>query len=201
LTVLAAAAALSVGTPARGPLYAPAIAPGPATSSTQVEDLLESMTLTPNAVGQSELKIEVIPTRRPALPVSGVTAALIGPHDRYVAARSMIRTELGNEWLLGGVELPVAGRWQIQITVFRPGRAAPMWIATDAVGTAPIPGGSHLFSDQPWERALDVAAGALFVLTAGLLAVHAGRRRTRVRNAAARVHSEGVVLMDRTGVR
>ena len=182
LLALAAAGALSVGTPARGPAFTQSIAGGPPVVSAQVGDLLESAALTPNAVGQSWLRVDVNQTRRPApAAVTGVTAALLGPDSRVIATRSLTQTEIANRWELGGVNLTAAGSWQLTMTVARAGLPDTVWHPGWIVASNPTGARRPLISDRSWESALDDTALliAMLMLGVGSSAVWIDRRRRR----------------------
>ena len=182
LLILAAAGALSLGTPARGPAFAPSSAAGPAVVSAQLGDLLESAVMAPNAVGLSWLRVDVSQTRRPALaPVTGVTASLTGPDSPASAARSLTRTEIANRWEMGGVNLTAVGRWELTIATQRAGRPDTVWRAGWIVAGNPTDARKPLVSDRPWETLLNrIALGiALLTLAFGLVAWWIGHRRDR----------------------
>jgi len=185
LLALAVAAALSVGTPARGPAFAPAPTAGPSVMSAQVGDLLESAAFAPNTVGQSWLRVDVNQTRRPVPgPITGVTAALVGPHSSAAASRSLVKTEIANRWELGGVDLTAAGRWQLTLAVARRGRPDTVWRAGWVVAGAPTDVRNPLVSDRPWESALNDTAAAIagLLLGAGLIVLWTRRRRQNIPN-------------------
>jgi len=182
LLILAAAGALSVGTPARGPAFAPSSTAGPAVVSAQLGDLLESAALAPNAVGLSWLRVDVSQTRRPArAPLTGVTASLRGPDSGATATRSLARTEIANRWELAGASLTAAGEWQLTITTSRAGLPDTIWRASWKVENNPASARKPLVSDRPWERLLNhIALGiALLTLAVGLIALWVGHRRHR----------------------
>jgi copper transport protein len=183
LQALAAAGALSVGTPARGPAFTPFVAGGPSVVSPQVNDLLESAALAPDAVGRSWLRLDVNQTRRPVpAPVTGVTATLLGPDSRGSTTGSLTRTEIANRWDLGGVNLTAAGIWQLAMTVQRVGRPSPVWRASWIVAGNPADARKALISDRPWESTLNDCAVLIAMLTLGVgfSAVWInGRRRRR----------------------
>ena len=180
LVALAAAGALSVGTPARGPAFAPSRTSGPSLVSAQLGDLLESATLAPNSVGQSWLRVDVSQTRRPALAaVTGVTASLVGPDARATAPRSLARTEIANRWELGGVNLTAAGTWELTITVERTAGPDTVWHARTTVADDPAVSRQPLISDRAWEPVLDNVALVLAMLTLAAGSVTVGIRRRR----------------------
>lgn len=184
LVALAAAGALSVGTPPRGPAFMPSRTSEPSVVSAQLGDLLESATLAPNTVGQSWLRVDVIQTRRPALaPVTGVTASLVGPDTRASVTKSLARTEIANRWELGGVNLTTAGIWELTITAQRAGRPDTVWHTSATVADDPAVARQPLISDRPWEPVLDDIALVLAMLTlaAGSIAIGIRRRRRRPR--------------------
>ena len=181
LLALAAAGALSAGTPARGPGFTPSVAGGPALVSAQVGDLLESASLVPNTVGPNWLRVDVNQTRRPALGlVTGLSAVLLGPDSRSGAPRPLVRTEIANRWELGGVDVTAAGSWHFALTVHRAGLPdtvwRPSWIAGGSSGD-----GEPLISDRSWESGLDHIALVIAMLTLvaglGVVVVHRRRRR------------------------
>ena len=185
LVALAAAGALSVGTPARGPAFAPPSPNRPSLVSAQLGDLLESAVLAPNTVGQSWLRVDVNQTRRPApAPVTGVTASLIGPDSYASATRSLTRTEIANRWEMGGVNLTAVGSWKLTITTQRAGRPDTVWRAGWMVAGNPAAARKPLISDRPWRSALDDMALviAMLALTAGSITVGISRRRQRMTN-------------------
>ena len=182
LVALAAAGALSVGTPARGPSFTPSGTVGPPLVSAQLGDLLESAALAPNVVGQSWLRVDVNQTRRPAPgPVTGVTASLLGPDSHASVTRSLAQNEIANRWELGGVNLTSAGNWQLNITVQRAGRPDTVWRASWIVAGNPAGARKPLISDRPWESVLDDTALVIAMLTLGVgfIAVWIDRRRRR----------------------
>lgn len=186
LVTVAAAGALSVGTPARGPSFTPSSSGGPPLVAAQRGDLLESAALAPNTVGQSWLRVDVNQTRRPApAPVTGVTASILGPDSRPSETRSLAQTEIANRWELGGVNLTTAGNWQLTITVQRGGRPDTVWRTGWKVAGIPTGARKPLISDRPWESALDDTALVIAGLTlgVGLIAVRIDRgRRRRITN-------------------
>lgn len=185
LLVIAAAGALSIGTPARGPAFAPHSAAGTPGVSAQVGDLLESATLAPNAVGRSWLRVDVNQTRRPApAPVTGVTAALLGPDSLASATRSLAKTEIANRWELGGVDLTAAGSWQMTITVQRVGRPDTVWRANWIVQDNPAGARAPLIDDRPWGSALNHAALLIAILAFGAAFIAACIERRRRRGVA-----------------
>ena len=182
LLILAAGGALSVGTPARGPAFAPRGHPGPAVVSAQLGDLLESATLAPNAVGRSWLRVDVSQTRRPVrAPLTGVTASLRGPDSSTTAARPLARTEIANRWELADVSLTAAGTWQLTITTSRAGLPDTVWRASWIVQNNPAAARKPLVSDRSWETLLNhIALGmALLTVASGLVAWWIGHRRHR----------------------
>lgn len=182
LLILAAAGALSVGTPARGPAFAPPSPTRPSLVSTQLGDLLESAVLAPNAVGQSWLRVDVSQTRRPAAaPVTGVTASLTGPDSHASVVRSLTRTEIANRWEMGSVNLTAVGRWELTITTQRAGLPDTVWRAGWIVAGDPTAARKPLISDRPWETLLNrIALGiALLTLASGLIAGWIDHRRHR----------------------
>lgn len=169
LLILAASGALSVGTPARGPAFAPSGTAGPGVVSAQVDDLLESAALAPNTVGPSWLRVEVSQTRRPArASVTGVTASLVGPNSSATTTRSLARTEIANAWELGGVSLTAAGNWQLTITTQRTGLPDTVWRAGWIVQSNPGGTRKPLISDRPWETVLNHIALVIALLTLGI---------------------------------
>jgi len=183
LVALAAAGALSVGTPARGPAFAPPSPNRPSLVSAQLGDLLESAVLAPNTVGQSWLRVDVNQTRRPApAPVTGVTASLMGPDTHAGVTRSLTRTEIANRWEMGGVNLSAVGAWELTITTQRAGRPDTVWRAAWMVAGNPAAARKPLISDRPWESLLDHLALVIAMLTlaAGSITVGISRRRQQL---------------------
>ena len=181
LVALAAAGALSVGTPSRGPAFMPSRTSEPTVVSAQLGDLLESATLAPNTVGQSWLRVDVNQTRRPALaPVTNVTASLVGPDIPASAMNSLARTEIANRWELGGVNLTAAGTWGLTITVQRAGRLDTVWHTRATVADNPAVARQPLISDRPWEPVLNHLALVLAMLTLAAGSIALGIRRKRL---------------------
>ena len=177
--VLAAAAALSVGTPARGPAFARTVHAQQPKLAAQVADLFETLDLAPNTVGQSWLRVTVDQTRRPEPgPVTGVSAALIGPTGGSSALRKMTASELANHWQLSGVNLTAAGTWHISVAVHRTGRPDVVWESTWTVSGGPLGARQPIISDRAWGSLLDGLAAAVAVLF-GLLAVGVPRAMRR----------------------
>ena len=202
LLVLAAAAGLSVGTPARGPLFAPAVPPGPAVVSAQIGDLLASLKLSPNTVGQSYVTVDLIPTRRPAVsPVTGVTVALTGPQASSLDARSLIHTELSNQWVLGDVDLPAAGQWRLRVGIARAGRAETTWVTTATIGSAVLGRPRPMLSDRPWEHGLNRVAVLLLLLAGGSFALTVARTRGRASATTAPPSAEADKVVTVSGLR
>ena len=182
LLTLAAGAALSVGTPARGPAFNPSTPVGPSVISTQVGDLVESAALAPNAVGKSWLRVDVSQTRRPApAPVVGVTASLLGPDAVATLAMPLTRTEIANRWELGGVHLNSPGLWRLTVAVQRAGHLDNVWRVNWRVPSGRVGARKPLVSDRPWKSGLDRTALvlAMVLLAGGLTSRWSSRRRQR----------------------
>lgn len=180
VAVLAAAAAMSVGTPARGPAFAPTVRVDQPRLAAQVSDLFETLDLAPNRVGQSWLRVTVDQTRRPEpAPVVGVSAVLAGPDGRALPRRSLVRSELAHRWELPSVTLTAAGRWHVAVAVHRAGRPDVVWSTSWTVASGPLDARTPLLSDRPWARTLDrVALGLAAMLSLlGLLGIGRLRRR------------------------
>ncbi len=177
IAVLAAAAAMSVGTPAHGPAFAPTVRVEQPRLAAQVSDLFETLDLAPNTVGQSWLRVTVDQTRRPEPgPVTGVSAALVGPDGRALPRRSMVRSELANGWDLPSVNLTAAGPWRVDIAVHRAARPDVVWSSRWTVAGGSLGSRPPVLSDRRWGSLLDrLAFGGALLL--GLLAAGARRRR------------------------
>ena len=180
LVALAAAGALSVGTPARGPAFVPPSPSRPSLVSAQLGDLLESAALAPNTVGQNWLRIDVNQTRRPApAPVTAVTASLVGPDSDASATKSLIKTEIANRWELGDVNLTAVGNWEVTITAQRVGRPDTVWRTSWIVEADPSTARKPLISDRPWKSTLDDLGLVMAMLTLAAGSITVGIRRRR----------------------
>ena len=184
LLTLAAGAALSVSTPARGPVFGAGRTVPLPVISTQVGDLVESAALSPNEVGQSWLRVDVSQTRRPALaPVIGVTVSLRGPDAPASRARPLTRTEITNRWESGAVRLSSPGLWHLIVTVQRVGRLDNSWRANWIVPSDPAGTARSLISNRPWTSVLDRTAIGLAAVLFGVgLTFECSRRRRQGRH-------------------
>jgi copper transport protein len=179
ILVLGAAATLSVGTPARGPAFAPTVQTQQAKLAAQVSDLFETLDLAPNRVGESWLRVTVDQTRRPEpAPIEGVSVRLTDPNQHQAPERSLRASEIAHHWELSGVDLSTAGTWHLRLAVHRRGRPDVVWDTDWTVGGGPLGSRPPMISDQPWSSVLDGIAVGLAAGTI-LVALAAGRRRRR----------------------
>jgi copper transport protein len=180
VAVLLAAAAMSVGTPARGPAFAERGPAGAPLVSGQVHDLLESAALAPNAVGPSWLRVDVNQTRRPPpAPITAVQAVVTGPDGSSESALTLLPTGIDGRWEVGGVDLTTSGSWLLTIVVHRTGRPDSSWSVDWVVPAAGAGASPPTFPDRPWRAMLDAAALTLagLLTVAMVLAWQRGRRR------------------------
>jgi copper transport protein len=126
--VLVLTAVLASAHSADGRLWRAAPAQTQDTSAT-VEDLVETVGLSPNIPGHNFVAVHVFDTRRPApAPITAVLVALRGP-DGTTAARPATAGE-GGAYVLATDVVTTAGRWDVEVTVHRAG--APPVTATFA---------------------------------------------------------------------
>ena len=117
--VLVLTAVLSSAHSADGRLWRAAPATAQDTSAT-VEDLVETVGLSPNIPGHNFVAVHVFDTRRPApAPITAVLVALRGP-DGTTSARPATAGEAG-AYVLATDAITTAGRWDVDVTVHRAG--------------------------------------------------------------------------------
>jgi copper transport protein len=117
VVIVVAAAALSGGQPPNDPRWQPRpfVESTTGTLSTQVDDLMLAVALTPSTPGDNFANVQVFQTRRPTpAPVHTVLVSLDGSAPRVTAAQS------STEWLLP-LSVVNTGRHTVAVTVQRPG--------------------------------------------------------------------------------
>jgi copper transport protein len=186
--VLAVAAVLSLGAPARGPDWEgpPASAAAPSSRSGSADDLLVSVGVRPNRPGRNYVTLEVADTRRPApAPIDEVEVSLQSPAGDIVRRPA---TSLGQgRYEVVGDDIDRVGAWRLLVSVQRPGLPTAVldqgWTVADGSATR-LP---TLVSSQPVAPILDVAAGVAAVGSVGV--AFAWRRRSGRRARAGKERS------------
>jgi len=155
--------------PARGPEFDPPLADNTASSSlsTQMSDLVVTLSIKPNRPGQNFLNLGIYNTRRPApAPIEAVTLQLQPPNGGN-AIELPLETQGNGRYQIAGEYLNVAGDWKISLRAIRPGLAdtnltVPWQVGPGLVARRPV-----VFSNQPVGSWLTLAAIGLSV-AAGL---------------------------------
>lgn len=178
--ILGAAATLSLGSPPRGPAFAPSPHDAQTPIVSQVDGLLLTLDLSPNTLGQNWARVTIDDTRRPARArISDVTLAMTGPGGQIVPARPLARIADSDRWQLGDIPVTESGRWQIVLTAWRPGLAPAVWNRSWIAAGRPGGPVTPILSDQPWGGELNLLALFLTVCFLGgaLRWVRISRRR------------------------
>lgn len=186
--ILGSAASLSLGSPPRGPAFAPAQKNGQNQIVGQVDGLLLTLDLSPNTVGENWARVAIDDTRRPARAwITDVTLAMTSPSGRVVTARALSRIDSSNRWQLGSIPVTESGQWQLDLTVLRPGLAPTSWHRNWITAAPPAVAVPPILSDRPWGRTLDLLALLLTVCCIGGVVGRAriGQRRRIARSTDA----------------
>jgi copper transport protein len=181
LTILALAAVLTSGQPAREPqlVRAPQVSTLPVVDGA-VGDLQESLAVRPNVPGRNVVLIDVFNTRRPALaPIRQVDVMLVGldgkPGEPLVA--ELISD---GKWSVNA-DLPVSGHTRIIVNVHRPGLPDAEHSYAWTVGGAPAVVHTALVSNAPIGKLLTTVSAVLgFAAVAGWAGVLVWRRKQRL---------------------
>jgi hypothetical protein len=143
----------------------------PSTLSQTVDDMVISLTVSPNRPGQNIFTVRAASTRRP--PPAEVLRVILRLtyQDQDLGLKSVDVEEIEpGLYLIGGSELNLAGSWQIETVVRRRGLEDSVarfeWIVPP-VG----PENPAVLSNRPWEPVLTLAAAILLLLVIGFTAV------------------------------
>ena len=178
VAVLALAASLASSRPALGTEWDPASDVQPLASG-QVEDLVETVTVSPNRPGRNFVTVDVFETRRPSPgPVQQVLLTARRPDGS--AQQVVLQPKGEGRWLAATDVLNVAGGWQLQVVAKRPdlpdASADYAWVVADPTARLKAP----VVSSAPVRGVLDALAltlGAVILLTS--LGLWWRRRRPR----------------------
>ena len=167
LAVLLLAGILTAAPTAHGPTFA-ATADVPLNHSQTVDDLLITLDVNPNRVGQNIFTVRAASSRRPP-PADVLRIILRFTYlDQELGMNSADMNEIEQDlYILSGNQLNLAGRWRIDVVVRREG-------LEDSVAQfewAVAPSGKQqpaIISDKPWESLLSYMATILLVLVVGV---------------------------------
>lgn len=143
----------------------------PSTLSRTVDDVVISLTVSPNRPGQNIFTVRAASTRRP--PPAEVLRVIL--RFIYLNQELGIKSVDAEEiepglYLIGGGELNLAGTWQIDTVVRRAGLEDSVaqfeWIVPQARPERPA-----IISNRPWEAALALAGAVWLLLVIGVTAV------------------------------
>ncbi|WP_329478798.1 copper resistance protein CopC/CopD [Kribbella sp. NBC_01484] len=174
--VLLFAVVLAVTPPARGPQFSKPM-PVATRATYQVDDLLITVALAPNAPGRSLLLVDVVSSRRPVPgPISAVTADL-GTSTGIVLRRTQGAVGGDSRWQ-AAVDVEATGDLPLRIAAVRghPGSAtvSGTWVVPSGLAPrAVVVSNSPL---TPWTNAAAALTALLALTVAGAL-VHRHRRR------------------------
>jgi copper transport protein len=178
MVVLALAAVLTSGQPAREPQFVAA-----RTLATVgivdggVADLQESLAIRPNQPGRNVVVVEVFNTRRPEpAPVRRVLVSIVGLDSRQTAPVAAAKLADGRWSVAANLDSP--GRTQIRVTVQRVGLPDATHAYPWVVGGGPTPLPATL-SNAPLAGPLAATAGILVALLAMAWAAAFWRWRRR----------------------
>ncbi|HET8600578.1 MAG TPA: copper resistance protein CopC [Segeticoccus sp.] len=171
------AAVLASGQPAIAPALVDRAGPPPSRILDRtVDDLQETLTVSPNHPGDSVVTLDVFDARRPSPgPVTGVTVSVPGSGGHGIS--SVPAHRLADQKWAAGVRLRASGTTPVRVTVHRQGMASTVttfhWVV-GPLGSPPAP----VLSRAPISGPLQLGSlGLLVVLT--LVGALAWRRRTR----------------------
>jgi copper transport protein len=179
--VLALAAVLTSGQPAREPEFVATTAPSTSVPivDAAVADLQESLAIRPNRPGRNVVLIGVFDTRRPVpAPIRRVLVAAAGADGRLRTPTAADRLTDG-QWSVA-TDVASSGPTRFQVTVERPGLPATTHDYTWTVGGAPVHTRQAVVSTAPVAGLLKTIAATLTVLLlvawAVAMAARIGRR-------------------------
>jgi copper transport protein len=188
LAVVALAALLAATPPANGPAFLESSRQLPVTS--QVDDLIVTVAISPNVPGRNLVTVRVLDTRRPApAPITSVVARVMAPPAPAVALITDTLTADADRTFVGAVDLPVAADVdRLTVTIERSGlpeaTLATPWRLDPKPLTGARPG--TVVSKAPIGGILDRLALALGLLAAAVAgAVWLWRRMERRRRSLA----------------
>jgi copper transport protein len=171
--LLGVTAVLAAAPPATGPRWQPVVRSSGLTSA-QADDLVATLRVQPNRVGDNFLSFDVFDTRRPSPgPVESVSVALRGVDGRRI---TRVATNQGDgSWVLAGQQLSF-GSWTARVTVTRAG--IPHAVVTFR-WRVPDPNGRVVsgWRARPLRAVSEATALALLVLTLVAGAALTGARR------------------------
>jgi copper transport protein len=173
--LLAASAVLAAAPPATGPRWQPVVRSA-GLASGQADDLVETLRVQPNRVGDNFLTLAVFDTRRPTPGrVESVLVALRGADGRRT--ERVATTQGDGSWVVAGQPLS-AGSWTARVTAARAGlpdaTARFQWTVPDPDGR-PVSG----WRAQPLRGLAETTALGLLVILVVVGAALTGARRRR----------------------
>jgi copper transport protein len=190
VVIVVAAAALSGGQPPNDPRWQPRpiVESTTGTLSTQVDDLMLAVALTPSTPGDNFANVQVFQTRRPTpAPVHDVLVSLDGSAARVTSQQA------ATEWLLP-ISVVNTGRHTVAVTVQRPGypdaKATFAWNVGPNVGTHK--GGAPLSN---WWALLAIATAVAGLAIAVFTALRRRSRRGQELTAPKASSAEETVLV------
>jgi copper transport protein len=190
VVIVIAAAALSGGQPPNDPRWQPrpVVESTTGTLSTQVDDLMLAVALTPSTPGDNFANVQVFQTRRPTpAPVHDVLVSLDGSPARVTSQQA------ATEWLLP-ISVVTTGRHTVAVTVQRPGyadaKATFAWNVGPTVGTHK--GGAPLSN---WWALLAIATAVAGLAIALFTALRRRSRRGQELTAPKASSAEETVLV------
>ena len=169
LAVLVGAGALASTRPAIGTQWQPRSEVAPLAAG-QVDDLVESVTVSPNRPGRNFVTVDVYETRRPSPgPVQQVVVTLTraGSDPQQV----VLQPQGNGRWLAPTDVLASAGDWTIEVLAQREGLPSSTadygWTVADPGARLAAP----VVSSAPLQPILDVGAGLMALVAVGWLLV------------------------------
>jgi copper transport protein len=121
ILILLGAGLMASAAPGRGARFAPDAGPVPSSQAQQLNDLLVSLSVSPNLPGNNVAVADVVSTRRPApAPVSSVTMILRSADGSSVVTSPMPAIASGR-YQVGGDGFDRPGTWDLDIVVHRDG--------------------------------------------------------------------------------
>ena len=199
---LVATAAVTASHQATGARWTGTAAPAaPPVASADVGDLVETISVRPNAPGRNFITVRVFDARRPSPgPVQSVLVHLTGPAGARVDA---VATRASADTFLLTAELGSPGDWQIGVDVDRAGLAPTTHGFDWALPQRPVVPVPVVVSHQPldrytgWLALAALVAGSAAGLTAA--AITARRRRASAGDVPVSASERGSVAGDLVG--
>jgi copper transport protein len=162
LLVLLLAGLVTAAPTARGTAIATA-EDAPSSLNQRVDDMVISLSVNPNQAGQNIFTVRAASTRRPA-PAEILRVILRFTYlEQDLGTASVDANEIEPElYLIGGNQLNLAGKWQIDVVARRQGLedsvASFEWTVPEAGPQQPV-----IISNRPWEPLLTVVAAVLLL--------------------------------------